>query len=134
MESTKPLSGFVDEGYGLNTLIEASLKTNQSAKAFELFETWKELANGATFISLIKHLSYEPDSKEKVFGLMEEMKVKNDEFTGFVNTLLESLIKSKQFTLIADIIQSNFEVKIQTQVSNSILDNLIKNDQFEKAW
>ena len=65
---------------------------------------------------------------------MEEMKVKNDEFAGFVNTLLESLIKSKQFTLIADIIQSNFEVKIQTQVSNSILDNLIKNDQFEKAW
>lgn len=65
---------------------------------------------------------------------MEEMKVKNDEFAGFVNTLLESLIKSKQFTLIADIIQSNLEVKIQTQVSNSILDNLIKNDQFEKAW
>ena len=62
MEKVKPLSGFVDDGYGLNTLIEAALKTNQSSKAFELFEDAKEKANSSTFISLVKHLSYEPNS------------------------------------------------------------------------
>lgn len=62
------------------------------------------------------------------------MQKKTDDFAGFVNQLLESLNKSKQFSLIADIIQSHFEVQIQTQVSNSILDNLVKQDQFEKAW
>lgn len=38
MKKIKPLSEFVDDTYGMNTLIEGSLKTNNSADAFEIFD------------------------------------------------------------------------------------------------
>ena len=113
MEKVKPLNEFADDSYGLNTLIEASLKITKFEQAYELFEKRKEISNSNTFISLIKFLSYEPDSQEKILKLLEESK-QVQEFEQFFNSLLESLNKGKHFELMGDLINREPEVKIQT--------------------
>ena len=91
VEQLKPLTEFVEDSYGLNTFVEACLKIGLKEKAFTLYASNKHLSNSNTVIALIKNLGFEPDSKEKIFELIEERK--SDET--FVNSLLETLLKSK---------------------------------------